>query len=82
MFTFIKKIFIGLLSACTVVSFGESLAFSNFEGRLKCISLSNRPCQTRPTIVDISLNETLFYSFSVSINKCSGNCNTIDNPYP
>ena len=26
-------------------------------------------------------SETLFYSFIVSINKCGGNCNTIDAPY-
>ena len=26
-------------------------------------------------------SETLFYPFIVSINKCGGNCNTVDDPY-
>ena len=26
-------------------------------------------------------NEALFYPYSVLINKCSGSCNDIDNPY-
>ena len=26
-------------------------------------------------------NEPLFYPYSVLINKCSGSCNDIDNPY-
>ena len=26
-------------------------------------------------------NEDIFYSLSVSVNKCGGNCNTIDDPY-
>ena len=62
MFEYIKEIFIELLSACTIGSFGESLA-SNSDGRLKCISLSNRQCQTRRTLNDINSNETLFYPF-------------------
>ena len=39
MFSF-KIMFIGLLSACTTGSFGESLA-SNSEGCIKCVSLNN-----------------------------------------
>ena len=39
----IQKMFIGLLSACTIVSFGESLA-SNSEWSIKCVSLNNQPC--------------------------------------
>ena len=35
--------FIGLLSAWTIVSFGESLA-SNSEWSIKCVSLNNQPC--------------------------------------
>ena len=58
MFALIKKMFIGLLSACTIRSFRESLAFDCKEP-IKGISLDNPPCQTRPTLVDISSNETL-----------------------
>ena len=80
MFGFIKKMFIGFLSVCTIVSFSEPLA-SSFEKSIKCVSLNNRPCQARPTLVDINSNETLFYSFTVSVTKCGGSCNTTDDPY-
>ena len=53
MFKFIKKMYIGLLSSCTTVSFGKSLS-SNFEERQKCVSLNNQPSQARPALVDIN----------------------------
>ena len=59
---------------------GESLA-SNYQGHRKCVSLNNRPCQARPTLVNINYNEPLYYRFAVSGNRCSGSCNTIDDPY-
>ena len=80
MFVVIENIFIWLLKVCTVKSFGELLA-SNFEGSIKCVSLNNRPCQARPTNVNSSFNITLFYSFTVSVNRCGGRCNTIYDPY-
>ena len=68
MLEYIKEIVIELLSACTIGSFGESLA-SNSDGHLKCISLSNGPCQTRRTLANINSNETLLYPFySVLLN--------------
>ena len=45
-------------------SFVESLA-SNSKGHVKCASLNNQPCQARPTIVDIDLNDILFYPLTV-----------------
>ena len=38
-----KKTFIGLLSLCTIGSFGESL-ISNLKGLIKRLTLDNRPC--------------------------------------
>ena len=38
-------------------------------------------CPARSTFVNINSNKTLFYPFMVSINKCGGSCNTIDDPY-
>ena len=35
----------------------------------------------RPTIVDIDSNESLFCTYSITINKCSGICNTTSDPY-
>ena len=56
MFRFMKKLFIGLLSALTTWSCSESLA-SISEGCIKCVSLNNRPCQARPTLGDVNSNE-------------------------
>ena len=72
--------FIGLLSVCTIASFSGSLA-SNSEKSMKCISLNNRPCPARATRVDISSNETIFYSFTAKFDNCCGSCNTNGDPH-
>ena len=48
---------------------------------LKFVSMSNQECKARPAIVNININEPLFYPYSVLVNKCSGRCNDINNPY-
>ena len=48
---------------------------------LKCISLKNQECKVRPEIVNINSNDPIFYPFSIKVNKCSGNCNNINDPY-
>ena len=72
MFVFIKKIFhfgsLFLLSLLSTTS-------------LNCISMKNQECKTRSQVIDINSNNPLFYPFSIKINKCSGNCNNINNPY-
>ena len=40
MFRFIKRMFIGLLSACTKGRFGELLV-SDSKGTIKCVSVNN-----------------------------------------
>ena len=35
----------------------------------------------RPTLVNINSDETLFYSFTFSVNKCGRRSNTINDPY-
>ena len=52
-----------------------------FKGSIKCVFLNNRPCQARPTLVNINSNETFYYPFTLNVNKCGGGCNTIDDPY-
>ena len=47
----------------------------------KCLTFNNQPCKARPTLVNINSNETLFYPFIVSVNKCGGRCNTINDPH-
>ena len=70
---FIRKIFIELLSASTIRSFHLSLD-SNSEGRIKFVSLNNRPCQARPILANINCNEPFYDPFTVSVNKCGGSC--------
>ena len=43
--------------------------------------MKNRECKVRPEIISINSNNPMFYPFSVKINKCSGNCNNINDPY-
>ena len=72
MFVFIKKIFcIGSIFLSSLVSTTP----------LSCISIKNQECKVRPKIVDINSNNPIFYPFSIKINKCSGSCNNINNPY-
>ena len=54
---------------------------SNFTNALDCISMKNRECKVRSEIININSNNPMFYPFSVKINKCSDNCNNINDPY-
>ena len=69
-FRFVKKVFfLGL----TILS--------NFTNTLDYISMKNQECKIRAEITNINSNNTIFYSFSIKINKCSGNCNNISDSY-
>ena len=43
--------------------------------------MNNQACIVRPEIININSNNPIFYPFSVKINRCSGNCNNINDPY-
>ena len=43
--------------------------------------MKNRECKVRPEIININSNNPMFYPFSVEVNKCSGNCSDINDPY-
>ena len=43
--------------------------------------MNNQACIVRPKIIDINSNNPIFYPFSGKINKCSSNCNNINDPY-
>ena len=49
---------------------------------LECVSVVNQKCMPRPKILDVneSVGEALFYPYNVQVSKCSGSCNTLDNP--
>ena len=68
MFGFIKKCF---FTAMTFLSCNA----------LKCVLMSNQECKVRPAIMNINSNELSFYIYGIAVNKCSGSCNDINNPY-
>ena len=72
MFRFIKQIFI------SAMMFFGSLSRVNL---LECISIKNEECKVRPEIININSNNPIFFPFSIKVNKCSGNCNSINDPY-
>ena len=69
-FSFVKKVFVLGLTV-----------LANFTSALECISMKNQECKVRPKIVNINSNNLIFYPFSVKINRCSSNCNNINDPY-
>ena len=48
---------------------------------VKCVSMNNQECRARPEVININSNEPLFYLYSILVNKCSGSCNNINDPY-
>ena len=75
LFRFVKKVF--FLGLTLLSNFTTALNVIP----LVCISMKNQECKTRSQIIDINSNNPIFYPFSIKINKCSGNCNDINNPY-
>ena len=73
MFRFTKKAFI------VAVTFSNLILLS--VNSLECISVNNQECRARPKVIDTNANEFVFYSYSIKVNKCSGSCNNINNPY-
>ena len=43
--------------------------------------MKNQKCKIRSKIVDVNTDEPLFYPFSIEVNKCSGSCNSTNDPY-
>ena len=48
---------------------------------LSCISMKNQACKILPEIINVNSSNPVFYTFSIKKNKCSGNCNNINDPY-
>ena len=48
---------------------------------LECVSKVYQKCMSRPKIIDVNNNEPVFYSYSIKLNKCSGSCNNINDPF-
>ena len=47
---------------------------------LEWMSVVNQKCMARPKIIQTNANESVFYPLRVKVNKCGGDCNTINDP--
>ena len=70
-FSFVKKVFV----------LGLTVLSSSITGALNYVSMNNQKCKVRPKIAGINSSNLMFYPFSIKVNKCSGNCNNINDPY-
>ena len=73
MFGLIKKVF---LTAMTFFSF-NALSVNSLER----ISMKIEECKIREEVINVNTNNPAFYPFNVKVNKYSGNCNNISDPY-
>ena len=48
---------------------------------LNVISLNNQECRAILEIININTKKPLFYPYCIKINRCSGSCNDINDPY-
>ena len=62
-------------------TFTLALKFFNPLNSLECVSMKNQECKVREAVINVNTNNPVFYPFGVKVNKCSGNCNSINDPY-
>ena len=43
--------------------------------------MNNQECKIRSEIINVNTHQSMFYPYSITINKCKGSCNTIKDPY-
>ena len=43
----------------------------------KFLFLKDEPCMVRPTLTNMNLGELNYYPFMISLNKCTGSCNSL-----
>ena len=43
--------------------------------------MNNQECKIRTEIINLNTNKSMFYPYSIKIDKCKGSCNTINDPY-
>ena len=72
MFSFIKQVFIVLLS------FKESLAHvAKMSDQRKRLSLHDEQCMVRPILTVLNSVAVKYDPFMISLDKCTGSCNAL-----
>ena len=72
MFSFIKQLFILLLSFISALA-----RVAMISDRTKCLFLNDDPCMVRLTLIDMDPAVLKYYPFMISINKCTGSFNVL-----
>ena len=73
MFGFVKKAFF-----VAMTFFGFNVLNVN---SLECVSMKNQECRVRLEIINLTTDEPIFYSYSITINRCWASCCIMINPY-
>ena len=72
MFSFIKQLFILLLSFISALA-----RVAMISDRTKCLFLNDDPYMVRLTLIDMNPVVLKYYPFMISINKCTGSFNVL-----
>ena len=54
------------------------LVLTSTVNSLKCISVKNQDCKVREVVAK---SELMTFPYDIKVNRCSGNCSNITNPY-
>ena len=76
-FRFVRKVFFTGLTILSSFTNANPLSAN----KLSRISINNQPCKATPEIINVNGSNLVFYPFSSKTNKCSGNCNNINDSY-
>ena len=71
---------LGLIKKC----FFTAITFFSYNvnvNSLEFVSMIIQECKIRSDLINIHTNEPMFYPYGITINKCKGICNTINNLY-
>ena len=70
----------GLFKKCFLTGLTISSTLSTINP-LECVSMNNQECKVRPEIVNVNINQPVFYPFRAKTSKCSGSSNKINDHY-
>ena len=69
-FSFVKKVFV----------IGLTVLSSSITDALNCVSMNTQKCKVRPKLLILIVIIQCFILLVLQINRCSGNCNNINDP--
>ena len=61
-----------------LLSFSECLAIKYVLLNIEPCIVNNEPCLFRPNLIELIPIERNYYPSMISLDKCNGNCNAVD----